>query len=94
MKPSKWMKWKIGMIGTIGLAFLFHEVKISAAFDKASTEATTEKTTDASTLNDPVMGEFNSSVNEQRDDFNNQDSLPNRSEMNNNGRLLTKTGRS
>jgi hypothetical protein len=35
MKNTKWLKWKIGMIGTIGLAFLFHEVKISAEFDKA-----------------------------------------------------------
>ena len=92
MKQSKWMKWKIGMIGAIGLAFLFHEVKISAAFDKAYTDAAKDITTDTATIQDPVMEEFNSNVNQQGNEFNNQEIQANG--VTNNRRSHTKTGRS
>jgi hypothetical protein len=34
-KRSKWMKWQVGAVGVLGLAFLFQEVKASPAFDQA-----------------------------------------------------------
>jgi hypothetical protein len=39
MKRSKWLKWKIGAVSALGIAFLFHEVKNSQAFAQAYANA-------------------------------------------------------
>ncbi|OXM86338.1 hypothetical protein [Paenibacillus rigui] len=42
-KTSKWLKWKIGAVGLLGLVLLFHEVKSSAAFQQAYAHASPNK---------------------------------------------------
>jgi hypothetical protein len=61
MKYSKWLKWKIGFVGALGLTILFHEVKVSPAFDIASANASKGTPIDTSSQTDAVMNEFNSS---------------------------------
>lgn len=39
MKKDKWLKWKIGAVASVGVAFLFNEVKSSAAFQQAAAGA-------------------------------------------------------
>jgi hypothetical protein len=80
MRKSKWLKWKIGFVGALGLTILFHEVKISAAFEKAFTNAANNQTTDTSKLQDPVMDEFTSSVNQKNNQFDGQESQSNQTE--------------
>lgn len=38
MKKDKWLKWKIGVVASVGVALLFNEVKTSAAFQQASAQ--------------------------------------------------------
>jgi hypothetical protein len=97
MKKSKWLKWKIGFVGVLGLSILFHEVKISAAFEKAFTNAANDQTTDTSKLQDPVMDDFTSSVNQQNNQFDSQAGQSNqtdRSTVPSDRKSQTKTGRS
>lgn len=42
-KTSKWLKWKIGAVGLLGLVLLFHEVKSSTAFQQAYAQASPNK---------------------------------------------------
>jgi hypothetical protein len=97
MKKSKWLKWKIGFVGALALTILFHEVKISAAFEEAFLNAANDQTTDTSTLQDPVMDEFTSSVNQQNNQFDSQDSQSNQTDTStvpSNRNSHSQTGRS
>jgi hypothetical protein len=93
MKHSKWLKWKIGAMGALGLALLFHEVKIDPAFDKAVANASTSSNdtlTDSMQAQDTVMDDFSGSMTDQQSQSNSQldqgQSFPSRSH--------TRTGRS
>jgi hypothetical protein len=41
MKKDKWLKWKIGVVASLGFALLFNQVKSSSAFVQASAVSTT-----------------------------------------------------
>jgi hypothetical protein len=97
LRKSKWLKWKIGFVGALGLTMLFHEVKTSAAFEKAFMNADNDPPTDSVVLQDPVMDEFTSSVNERNNHIDSQESQSDQTETStipSNRRSHTKTGRS
>ncbi|MBO9596853.1 MAG: hypothetical protein J7559_03385 [Cohnella sp.] len=48
MKRDKWLKWKIGVVASVGVALLFNEVKSSAAFRQASAQPAANDTPAAS----------------------------------------------
>ena len=62
MKKDKWLKWKIGVVASVGVALLFNEVKSSAAFELASAQPATDDTA-ASSIQEqqptPNNDEFN-----------------------------------
>ncbi|QGQ97180.1 hypothetical protein EHS13_20980 [Paenibacillus psychroresistens] len=97
MKKSKWLKWKIGFVGAIGLTILFQEVRTSAAFEKAFRNADNNQPTDTVVQQDPVMDEFIASVEEQDIQIDQQEIQSSQSESStipSNRRSHTKTGRS
>jgi hypothetical protein len=89
MKQSKWLKWKLGMVGALGMAVLFHEVKASPAFEQASANAAPQNisTTDLAAQQDPVSNELDSNFKRNPGDQSNQAETPT-------ARFHTKTGRS
>lgn len=42
MKITKWSKWQVGAIAALLTAFVFHEVKTSPSFAKATEDASTD----------------------------------------------------
>ncbi|MBB3110708.1 hypothetical protein FHS18_002775 [Paenibacillus phyllosphaerae] len=60
MKNDKWMKWKIALIGTAGMAVLFHTIKSSDEYAVATTNKEVLKvaSTSAESSDDPVFNEW------------------------------------
>jgi hypothetical protein len=101
MKHSKWLKWKIGAMGTLGLALLFHGVKANPAFDKAvaNASASSNNTLSVSTqAQDSVMDDFSASFNDQQNQSNSDQQNQSNSQLDQgqafNSHSHTKTGRS
>jgi hypothetical protein len=92
MKQSKWFKWKAGIVGALGLVILFHEVKVSPAFEMAKANASNVNSANIASNQDTVMNDFTSSVT-QHNNSAIQDSQSNPLDMSNR-KSHTQTGRS
>ncbi|MCP1310241.1 hypothetical protein [Paenibacillus tyrfis] len=63
MKTTKWTKWQLGIIGAVGVAFLFREVKDSPNFALAAQQHQPQDkslTAQEAQQQDPVMQEWRS----------------------------------
>jgi hypothetical protein len=93
MKQSKWLKWKVGIVGALGLTILFHEVKASPAFEKAKTNVINDKAANTASNQDSVMSDFTSSLTQSNNNSAIQDSQSNPLDMSSR-KSHTQTGRS
>jgi hypothetical protein len=100
MKKSKWLKWKIGLFSTVGLAVLFHQVKVDPTFDIAVANAsnTQQDTTQIAPQQDPITNQLDNSLNNNRQnsqyDSSNQSFGGSSSNTMPSGRSNTRTSRS
>jgi hypothetical protein len=99
MKASKWLKWKIGFFSTVGLAILFHQVKVDPTFDIAVAKAsnTQDNTTQITMQQDPITNQLDTSLNNNRQNSqysDNQSSGGSSSNTMSSGRSHTRTTRS
>ncbi|MCM3267537.1 hypothetical protein [Paenibacillus elgii] len=77
MKTTKWTKWQLGVIGAVGIAFLFREIKDSPNFAFAAQQHQPQDKTLAvqGEQQDPVMQEWrNQSRSRANDSGSNSDS--------------------
>jgi hypothetical protein len=93
MKQSKWLKWKVGIVGALSLTILFHEVKASPAFEKAKAIVINDKAANTASNQDIVMNDFTSSVTLPNNNSAIQDSQSNPLDTSNQ-KSHTQTGRS
>jgi hypothetical protein len=68
-KRSKWVKWQVGAVGVLGLAFLFQEVKASPVFSQAVAEAHAV-TSGSNQLYDGTTSQLDNSTNATGDQWN------------------------
>ncbi|WP_207671337.1 hypothetical protein [Paenibacillus cymbidii] len=63
MKKSKWRKWQIGAVATLGAAFLFREVQTSPEFAQAVAKESGSGDVTALQRHDPVTEELRGGAN-------------------------------
>ncbi|WP_010496045.1 hypothetical protein [Paenibacillus elgii] len=71
MKTTKWTKWQLGVIGAVGIAFLFREIKDSPNFALAAQQHQPPDKTLAAQgeqQQDPVMQEWRNQSRSQAND--------------------------
>jgi hypothetical protein len=68
-KRSKWMKWQVGAVGVLGLAFLFQEVKVSPVFSQEVAAAHAD-TNGSNQLYDGTSSQLDNSTNATGDQWN------------------------